>query len=369
MTSELVRQSIFACAPSESVNFAASGAVETLQAGTPSHFVWKGRNNAQGWPKLADMNHNTPPPTLKCLLLLALLQPLACQNGPQNDPATSDAEDEHSYRWPADETEADRSSTGDSDNPWLSSGGTLNAQDLDPLERENPLQGTEEQPEGEGETVLDGTGSQTPDRPSSTPGHEGGETASPSDLPGSANEAAEPDPIPRLLFHEYFEGEGSIKALGVENLGENPALGCVVEIYANGGTEAWRRLEIREILGNGGRALLCTSALDRTDCTDPMSTSTFNGNDALVLRCAGIVVDSFGQVGQDPGAAWVSQSDESLSSQDARLLRCSRTADISPMDPFTIEADWVVWGETEDEFEAQGRCRQNSNSMGGAFSE
>ena len=57
----------------------------------------------------------------------------------------------------------------------------------------------------------------------------------------------------------------------------------------------------------GATWVLCsTSALTplKDKCNRLASTINHNGDDAYSLECGGVVVDTFGQIGTDPGTAW-----------------------------------------------------------------
>jgi hypothetical protein len=254
-------------------------------------------------------------------------------------------------------------------NPWVTfdgSGGV--ASDGDPI-----LNGRENEGAG-GQTAAEmgGTQGAGADGGAGAPGAGGSSEDSGSSEQTSAAggaESLEPiKPAPRLRFYEYFEGSGSAKALGVENLNNEEALDCRVEIYSNGGTDPWRLLPISLVSASPGRAVLCTTSLSRPDCTDPIGGSTFNGNDALILRCSDQIMDSFGRVGEDPGDAWGGRSAADLTSQDQRLLRCSDGPDLDPFDAFFLD-DWVPWGEGEDEATARERCDSAPGGLGGAPTE
>jgi len=150
-------------------------------------------------------------------------------------------------------------------------------------------------------------------------------------------------PAPQLSFRAYFEGSGSRKALVIHNDLSLHPVGCVVEIYANGGTEPWRTIDLLDVWRDDGDQVLCTEAIDAFACDATMSAS-FNGNDALVLVCDDAVLDSLGQVGTDPGAAWKSERAPEVLTKDAFLVTCAhRTPDTDPGDFVTLE----TWRTTD----------------------
>ncbi len=148
-----------------------------------------------------------------------------------------------------------------------------------------------------------------------------------------------PEPTPAALLVAYKEGRGSDKRLTVENTGQ-VEVSCLIEVYSNGGTSPWRSLVVPP-LNPGARLSLCTdseAALDTGRCEGQMTGAPFNGNDALVLVCSGVVTDSFGQVGTDPGKSWGTA--EGVSSTDQALIRCQGAAPSDPALPFDPATDW-----------------------------
>ena len=67
----------------------------------------------------------------------------------------------------------------------------------------------------------------------------------------------------------------------------------------------------------------------------------FNGDDALVLKNAGTIIDSFGQVGVDPGTAWGTGD---VTTVDHTLIRNSSiiTGDTNPNDAFDPATEWTA---------------------------
>jgi hypothetical protein len=106
------------------------------------------------------------------------------------------------------------------------------------------------------------------------------------------------------------------------------------------------------------------------DCDGALSGSLYNGNDALVVECDSAVVDSFGQVGFDPGKGWQSKRDPEVSTMDVRLLRCDESTDTEPSDEFELDSGWAVWPLGEEKQAALMRCLEmQSPGQGGAGSD
>ncbi|HJP72456.1 MAG TPA: lamin tail domain-containing protein [Candidatus Limnocylindria bacterium] len=113
-------------------------------------------------------------------------------------------------------------------------------------------------------------------------------------------------------FSEYVEGPTGTfgKALEIYNPGNAPIdLGAgsyVVEAYANGATTP-TTIPLTGFLASLDVFVIAnpTSAAEILAVADQLSTAVnFNGDDALVLRAGGVVLDSIGQVGTDPGTNW-----------------------------------------------------------------
>lgn len=182
-------------------------------------------------------------------------------------------------------------------------------------------------------------------------------------MPGEAGSAGagglrEPPPTSPPFFSEYIEGSGNNKALELASIEPGRLDGCVIRIYANGALSASRSIALSGAIVPNIPVAICSPQLsDLTGFSCDFTESLpFNGNDAIVLSCAGEVVDSIGQLGSDPGEqGWGSGA---LRTQDRTLRRqCAVTeGDREPSDPFELAADgWVASGS--DVFDGLGmRC-------------
>ena len=161
-----------------------------------------------------------------------------------------------------------------------------------------------------------------------------------------------------LGISEYLEGSGNNKALELHNPGtESLDLGRYrLEFYFNGSAVNGRSIALQGSLAAGGVFVLAHGAaapalLALAD--QRLEGSWFNGNDAIVLRDAeGRVLDSIGQVGVDPGAAWGTGETQTL---DRTLRRKNPAAagDGEPGDAFDPGLAWQ--GYPRDSFEHIGR--------------
>ncbi|MGN7510191.1 ExeM/NucH family extracellular endonuclease [Aeromonas salmonicida] len=130
----------------------------------------------------------------------------------------------------------------------------------------------------------------------------------------------------QLLISEYLEGSSNNKAVELSNLGAMPVdlSQYRLALYANGKplTDApTNSLALQGTLAPGASLVLANPSANAEILAKANQTSgnlVFNGDDALVLYRGSEIVDSFGQVGLDPGTAWVSGS---VSTLDMTLRR------------------------------------------------
>lgn len=134
------------------------------------------------------------------------------------------------------------------------------------------------------------------------------------DAGASAAGAASVAP-PILFFSEVVEGSSSYKALEIAAQGRASLDGCKVETYFNGKTEGTVVATLSGVLEAGEVLTLCSSSLQEklgAAVCQQVGNLTFNGDDALVVSCAGTSLDVFGQIGVDPGSAWGSGMNSTL---------------------------------------------------------
>ncbi|MGZ4632939.1 MAG: ExeM/NucH family extracellular endonuclease, partial [Actinomycetes bacterium] len=150
-----------------------------------------------------------------------------------------------------------------------------------------------------------------------------------------------------LFFSEYVEGSGVNKAIEVYNGTGAPVdlSAYTLELYSNGSTTAVTRKlsgtladEDVWVGANSGASPAVLAVAD-----DKLSGGVYNwnGDDAIVLRKGGTVVDSIGQVGFRPAnpAEWGS----GLTSTSDNTLRRKPTVlqgDTNPGDAFDPAAEW-----------------------------
>lgn len=128
-----------------------------------------------------------------------------------------------------------------------------------------------------------------------------------------------------LFFSYYVEGSSYNKALAIFN-GTGSAVDLsayTVSLYSNGASSASSTLSMTGTLNHGDVYVIAYSSanasiLAMADVTSAVA--NFNGDDALELLKASVVVDSIGQKGYDPGTAW---SNNGVSTLDSSLIRKS----------------------------------------------
>jgi hypothetical protein len=168
-----------------------------------------------------------------------------------------------------------------------------------------------------------------------------------------------------LLFTEYVEGSSSYKAVEITALEDSSLEDCRVATYFNGATSA-NGAALDGVLLKGESTVVCSSALAGQGAFCPRTAGlTFNGDDAVVLECAGVVIDAIGQIGVDPGTAWGSGD---LSTVDHTLRRrCEAGPDPDATDAFDPSFEWL--GLPKDSFEDLGQRECTDSGAAGSGSE
>ncbi|MFP4078855.1 MAG: lamin tail domain-containing protein, partial [Candidatus Izemoplasmataceae bacterium] len=113
-----------------------------------------------------------------------------------------------------------------------------------------------------------------------------------------------------LFISEYIEGSGYNKAVEIYNgTGEEVDLSQYeFRLYSNGSTDTEQGYELSGTLEHGETYVSVnsqadTSLVDIADYTEnyPNAVANYNGDDAIELVKDGTVIDTFGEVGEDPG--------------------------------------------------------------------
>lgn len=143
----------------------------------------------------------------------------------------------------------------------------------------------------------------------------------------------------QLLISEYIEGSSYNKAIEVLNNGATAVdqTQITIEGYFNGGTTPQTVTLSAGTLNPGDIWVIVNSnsAVNQSlkDKADQFNGSAmnFNGNDAVVLKLNGVIQDSIGQVGFDPGTEW---NVNGVSTLNHTLVRKNTTADTTTSDAY-----------------------------------
>lgn len=149
-----------------------------------------------------------------------------------------------------------------------------------------------------------------------------------------------------LLISEYIEGSSFNKAIEIYN-GTGGAVNLatgnyVLELYSNGSGTVSQSVALAGVLADGDVFVLAHASADPAilAVTDVTSSSVinFNGDDAVLLRKAGAVVDAFGQIGLDPGSQWTGGGLDDTMRRNADV--CAGDTDAS--NAFDASSEWTV---------------------------
>jgi uncharacterized protein len=156
-----------------------------------------------------------------------------------------------------------------------------------------------------------------------------------------------------LFFSEYIEGSSNNKAIEIFNGTGAPVnlKQYTVELFANGATAATNTLDLSTLaddkatLANGDTFVIVNTNtnVNQTlkDNADVFSTVTFyNGDDAVVLKHNGTVIDVIGVIGQDPGTVWGTD----VKTIDQTLVRKSSISAGSVPTSFDPATEWTSLG-------------------------
>ncbi|HYH92745.1 MAG TPA: ExeM/NucH family extracellular endonuclease [Candidatus Saccharimonadales bacterium] len=171
-------------------------------------------------------------------------------------------------------------------------------------------------------------------------------------LPSAAVRQASAAVVP-VYFSEYIEGSGNDKALEIYNGTGAPldlgAGGYRVKMYFNGATSttgSTLTIALTGTVAAGDVFVLAhgsasAAILAQADYTSGTTTGWFNGDDAIELAStvAGNVLDTIGQVGNDPGTEWGS----GLTSTQDNILRRKGSVhigDSNGADAFDPSVEW-----------------------------
>ena len=153
-----------------------------------------------------------------------------------------------------------------------------------------------------------------------------------------------------LLFTQYVEGSSFNKAIEIANLtGSSVDLSTyTLELYSNGSPTVSQSIALSGTLATGDVFVVANASAngDILAVTDLVSSAVanWNGDDAVVLRNNGTIVDVFGQVGFDPGTQWGAGT--TFATQNNTLCRNAdiENGDTNPSDAFDPGVEWTGQG-------------------------
>ncbi|MBN2114559.1 MAG: ExeM/NucH family extracellular endonuclease [Acidimicrobiia bacterium] len=160
-----------------------------------------------------------------------------------------------------------------------------------------------------------------------------------------------------LFFSEYVEGSGYNKALEIYNATgaavDLAAGGYDVQISFNGGTFLLT-VNLVGTIANGEVFVLAQDHPDSaiTGLADQLDPANFfNGDDAVLLRRNGLVIDAIGQLGFDPGSYWGVEP-TTTQNHSLRRLPAVCAGDTDAADPFDPALQWA--SHPQDTFDGLG---------------
>ncbi|MEM9490327.1 MAG: ExeM/NucH family extracellular endonuclease, partial [Myxococcota bacterium] len=154
-----------------------------------------------------------------------------------------------------------------------------------------------------------------------------------------------------LFISEYIEGSGYNKAIELANTtGATIDLsGYQLEYYLNGNSSPGITVSLSGSVADGDVFVVAHSSANsaiRNQADLLSSGGWFNGNDAVVLRGNGVIVDIIGQIGFNPGSEWGSAL---ASTQNNTLRRQSSVCagDANGNDSFDPSAEWTGFAQND----------------------
>ncbi|WP_111497036.1 ExeM/NucH family extracellular endonuclease [Marinobacter bohaiensis] len=163
-----------------------------------------------------------------------------------------------------------------------------------------------------------------------------------------------------LVISEYIEGSGNNKAIELLNTGSDPVdlTAWEIQVFFNGSTSAGVTLDLQGEVAAGANHVYAHSASDDAILAVADQTTgagLFNGDDAVVLLNGGAIVDSIGQVGEDPGSYW---GNDDVRTQNQTLRRRDGTdPDADPYNAFDPAVSYDAYGQ--DSFDDLGAADGN----------
>jgi uncharacterized repeat protein (TIGR02543 family) len=151
-----------------------------------------------------------------------------------------------------------------------------------------------------------------------------------------------------LIISEYIEGSSNNKVIELYNGTNGPIdlSNYSLELYSNGSaTSTTTDSDLTGIILAGDTYTLWNSSATTAFQVLPGQSSSavnYNGDDTLVLKNGSQIIDSFGQVGFDPGSSWTAGD---VTTVDRTLVRKSSvlSGDSDASDIFDPSLEWNVY--------------------------
>ncbi|MET0091784.1 MAG: lamin tail domain-containing protein [Candidatus Thiodiazotropha sp.] len=168
-----------------------------------------------------------------------------------------------------------------------------------------------------------------------------------------------------LFISEYIEGSSFNKAIEIYNgTGAGIDLASAsytLELYSNGSASPTQSMPLSGSIADGDVFVIAHASADPAilAVADELNSSVinFNGDDAIVLRRDGVLVDALGQVGVDPGSQWIGGGQDDTLRRKADIC----AGDSIPDDAFDASIEWDVFAQNT--FDGLGYHQANCLGM------
>lgn len=148
-----------------------------------------------------------------------------------------------------------------------------------------------------------------------------------------------------VFMSEYVEGSSNNKALEIVNTGSQDfdLATCELLRYSNGSSSGVS-IPLSGVLSPDAVHVICHPNFSQEEigrCDETSGNLSFNGDDAVELRCDDVTLDVIGQIGVDPGSQWGSGD---TTTKDHTLCRRAvvTQGDLDGSDAFDPEDEWVA---------------------------
>jgi predicted extracellular nuclease len=149
-----------------------------------------------------------------------------------------------------------------------------------------------------------------------------------------------------LYISEYIEGSSNNKAIEIFNPGSAAVnlatAGYSITMHFNGNPAAGLTINLNGSVAAGDVYVVAHSSADAAILPQADQTNGagwFNGDDAVVLRKGGVIIDVIGQIGFDPGTEWGS-GNTSTADNTLRRKGSVTSGDANGADAFDPSAEW-----------------------------